>query len=271
MARMQLEIRAVATQSDMDDAPPVRRAVLIEEQQASEAARCADHARDGCGFHVVAMGETLDEGRRGGGRGVESVQCLPGQAVWDAAGEEYDPELLADALARNEPPTTIEEVQRKAKEPALFIINYTDGTRAEMFCLNYAVLHWAAAWRYEDGTKDSTLFWLDEEKTLAHFTRQVKGIEQMMLTGVPAWPVERTLLTSALPPAASMELATAALFSGLRGASTVLEPSAAKAWAMVLPRPPLAPVTMATRSLSWGIASPFTSRRVIHTSAAIWP
>ena len=47
MARMQLEIRAVATQSDMDDALSVRRAVFINEQQVSEDEEIDQHDRDG--------------------------------------------------------------------------------------------------------------------------------------------------------------------------------------------------------------------------------
>ena len=156
------------------------------------------HSTDLYGFHGMEMIQTLAERRAGGETGVASVQCLSGQAVWDAAGKEYDPELLDDVLATNDPPTTLEEVKQKADNPWLFIVKYADGTRAEMFCLNYAVLHWSAAWRYADGTKDATMFWLDEEATLAHFARQVKGIEQMILTGKPVWPVERTLLTSGI-------------------------------------------------------------------------
>lgn len=44
---MQLEIRAVVTQSDMDDALSVRRAVFIEEQQVSEDEEIDEHDRDG--------------------------------------------------------------------------------------------------------------------------------------------------------------------------------------------------------------------------------
>ena len=46
MPRMQLEIRIVATQSDMDDALSVRRAVFIEEQQVSEEEEIDEHDRD---------------------------------------------------------------------------------------------------------------------------------------------------------------------------------------------------------------------------------
>ncbi len=47
MPRMQLEIRTVATQSDMDDALLVRRAVFIEEQKVSENEEIDEHDRDG--------------------------------------------------------------------------------------------------------------------------------------------------------------------------------------------------------------------------------
>ena len=46
MPHMQLEIRTVRTQSDMDDALSVRRAVFIEEQQVSEEEEIDEHDRD---------------------------------------------------------------------------------------------------------------------------------------------------------------------------------------------------------------------------------
>jgi len=156
------------------------------------------HTLDAYGFHGLEILQCLVERRQGGETGIVSVQCLKDQAVWDAAGKEYDPELLADALQRNVPPTTIDDVKKKEPHPVLFIIKYQDGTRAEMFGLNYSVMHWNAAWRYADGARDSTLFWLHEDWPFATFGPQMKGLESMYLTGKPAWPGERTLLSSGI-------------------------------------------------------------------------
>lgn len=158
------------------------------------------HTLDAYGFHGLEMIQCLAERRKGGETGVQSVQCLVGPAVWDAAGKEYDPALLADALARLERPVTIEDAKKSVKEPVLFIIHYRDGLRASLFTLNYTVTQWAAAWRYADDTTASTLFWTHEGApgTFMHFAEQVKGIEQMILTGTPAWPAERTLYSSAM-------------------------------------------------------------------------
>ncbi|MHB9110467.1 MAG: hypothetical protein ACYDCO_25735 [Armatimonadota bacterium] len=158
------------------------------------------------GFHGLEMIQTLAERREGGETGVASVQTLTGQAVWDAAGKEYDPELLADVLARHEPPLTLEGVKQSVKEPVMFIVKYQDGLRAELFTLNNAVQHWAAGWRYADDSKESTLFWLDEEQSMLHFSVQMQGIERFILTGTPSWPVERTLLTSGMLHAAHVSL-----------------------------------------------------------------
>lgn len=156
------------------------------------------HTLDAYGFHGLEILQCLAERRKGGETGVVSVQALQGDAVWQAAGKAYDPELLADALQRNVPPLTIEDVKKKEKSPVLFIIKYRDGTRAVMFGLNYSILHWSAAWRYADGGKDSAIFWLHEEYPFATFTAQMKGIEAMYLTGAPTWPAERTLISSGI-------------------------------------------------------------------------
>ena len=47
MPRMRLEIRTVTTQTDMDDALSVRRAVFIEEQHVSEDEEIDQYDRDG--------------------------------------------------------------------------------------------------------------------------------------------------------------------------------------------------------------------------------
>ena len=78
----------------------------------------------------------------------------------------------------------------------LFVLDYEDGLRACILTLNNAVAEWAVAWEYEDRTIESTLFCTEETRPFRHFTFQVMGIEKMMHTGRPTWPVERTLLTS---------------------------------------------------------------------------
>lgn len=158
------------------------------------------HTLDAYGFHGLEMIQSLVERRGDGETGIAAVQCLTGPEVWKA-GETgvYDPALLEAALSRLHSPRvpagkTLAEV---VKEPVLFVIDYRDGLRANMLTLNGAVGEWAVAWNYADRDQvDSTLFWTQEARPFMHFTYLVKGIEEMMHTGRPAWPVERTLLTS---------------------------------------------------------------------------
>jgi hypothetical protein len=90
-------------------------------------------------------------------------------------------------------------VKKRVEHPVLFLIRYRDGLRASLFTLNPAVGHWTAAWRYkEDGKVESTLMLAQGAFPFVNFAPQTKGIEQMILTGKPAWPAERTLYTSGL-------------------------------------------------------------------------
>jgi len=171
-----------------------------------EIVGCSYHTLDAYGFHGLEVLQTLAERRKGGETGIVSVQALKGKAVWDAAGKEYDTELLNDALQRSVPPMTFEQIKAKEANPTLFIIKYRDGLRVEMFGMNYAMLHWTAAWRYKDRSKDSTIFWLHDAWPFATFSAQMQGIEKMYLTGTPSWPVERTLLTSGILHAGLLSL-----------------------------------------------------------------
>lgn len=171
------------------------------------------------GFHGLEMVQSLAERRAGGETGVSSVLCLTGDAVWDAARtgtpkaittddlktgkaariDLYDQSLLEKTLSTlryRRWETLKKTVRESVKEPVLFVVNYRDGLRASMLILNGAVGEWAAAWRYVDNTTDATLFSVMDGRPYHHFTFLLKGIEKMMETGKPTWPVERTLVTS---------------------------------------------------------------------------
>ncbi|HEX8202412.1 MAG TPA: hypothetical protein VF590_18185 [Isosphaeraceae bacterium] len=154
---------------------------------------------DAYGFHALEAAQALAEQRRGGETGVRSVQCLAGAAVWAALDRPLcDPELFEAALRRAPAFATGQALNRAAvPDPKLLIVEHEDGLRVFLFEFNGAVADWTAAWRYEEDPKvESTHFWTQEARPAAHFTLLLRGIESMMLTGQPAWPVERTLLTS---------------------------------------------------------------------------
>jgi hypothetical protein len=156
------------------------------------------HRLDSYGFHALETLQALVEPRTGGETGVRRVRCLVKDAVWKAEDDGvYDTRLFEAALKRMEramPPRR--ELRQLVPEPVLFVIEYADGLRAFVLTLNPIVGEWAGAWRYEDGSIDSTVFATQEARPFMHFTYLLHGIESMMLTGSPAWPVERTLMTS---------------------------------------------------------------------------
>ena len=142
------------------------------------------------GFHGLEMVQELAEQRKGGESGVKQVRCITGDAVWDAAGKEYDPELFAAAMEKVEPHIPKNKTLHQAvREPILFVIDYNDGLRANLFTLNGAVAGWSSAWRYRDGRMAATLVASEYHFGKIRFDWQMNGVEQMVLTGKPSWPV----------------------------------------------------------------------------------
>ncbi len=156
------------------------------------------HTLDAYGFHALEMVQCLVERRRGGETGIRAVQCLTNEAVWQAIDSgRVDRDLLGAALDRCERRrVTLDDLPRRVKAPILFVIDYADGLRAHVLTLNGAVTEWSAAWRTDDGTTDSTLFWEQDGRPGMHFGHLLAGIETMMWHGTPTWPADRTLLTS---------------------------------------------------------------------------
>lgn len=153
------------------------------------------HTLYGYGFHALEMVQCLAERRKGGETGVARVQCLEGDAVWQDG--RYDRKLLDAALFRLSRGTP-KDIKKSVPKPVLFHIEYADGLMASVLTLNYAVGEWTAAWRETGKDPKATLFWTQEARPFGHFTFLFRGIERMMMTGKPTWPVERTLLTSGM-------------------------------------------------------------------------
>ncbi|MBL8848685.1 MAG: hypothetical protein JNG89_03335, partial [Planctomycetaceae bacterium] len=154
---------------------------------------------DAYGFHGLEMVQCLAERRAGGETGIKSVQTFTGPAVWQAATDGvFSRDLLDAAVSRRRLQTipagkTLEEL---VPEPVLFVVDYNDGLRASVLTLNGAIGEWTVAWRNEDDSVESTLFWTQEARPFMHFTWLTMGVERLMQTGRPAWGPERTLLTS---------------------------------------------------------------------------
>jgi len=192
---------------------------LKRGSQISEITGVSYGALDSYGYHGLEMIQSLAERRAGGETGIKWVRTYSGDDVWRAGSEGvYDTELLNTVLAglkfRKIPEG--KTIKQLVREPVLFSIQYRDGLKANLFTLNGAVAEWNVAWKTAGGTVKQTHFAHQEGRPYAHFTHLLKGVEQMMHTGQPTWPVERTLLTSGV--------LDAALLSKHQGGKRILTP-----------------------------------------------
>ena len=161
------------------------------------------HSPDAYGFHALEVLQCLAERRATGETGVRRVQCLSGKEVWEAGHKGlFDPKLLDAAINRAKHHSSQLgklPLEQLVKKPFLFHIEYRDGLKANVINLENAVWEWCAAWQEtgEDSIQ-STLFKTQENRPFGHFTFLVQGIEKTFHSGRPAWPAERTLLTTGM-------------------------------------------------------------------------
>ncbi len=188
--------------------PPLR---LLRNCELVEAVQVGYGPFEGYGFHALEGLQCLAERRRGGEVGVRSVQCLQGEEMWRAmdAGV-FSRELLeaAIALVPAHAKGDYRPATSKAADAGVFVIDYRDGFKAAMALLN--------GWVYEgDGGafvfagrlrgQDKPVaphFYLQQPDPFAHFAYQLRAIDNMIQTGHPSYPVERTLLTTGILDAA---------------------------------------------------------------------
>jgi hypothetical protein len=156
---------------------------------------------DSYGFHALETLQCMIERRCGGESGVEAVICLEGDAVWKAAQEGLWSRELADAACAAIAEKPSGAIEDHCPTPALFLVEYRDGTRGAVLMLNGYVETFAYAARVEDEIV-ATEFYLQHGQPYAHFSYLSLNIEEMLVNGVPTYPAERTLLTTGVLEAA---------------------------------------------------------------------
>jgi hypothetical protein len=178
--------------------------VLPAGTPLTEAVMVGYGGTESYGFHALEGLQCTAERRRGGETGVKSVQFLTGDDVWEAAERErWSWPLLRAALSRSEKPrvaaATPAEVRERTKEPEAFLVEYRDGFQAAVLMLYGFADEFLFAGRVAGKAEPaSTCFWLQEGKPFGHFARLCLAVEEMFLTGKPAYPVERTLLSTGI-------------------------------------------------------------------------
>ncbi|MCC6588563.1 MAG: hypothetical protein IT168_17850 [Bryobacterales bacterium] len=151
---------------------------------------------DAYGFHLLESLQCMVERRGDGETGVQWVHRLAGEeAINWINGEGAWSKPLFEAAAQRQPKWS-GELTDPVRRPVLFIVQYKDGLKAAGLILQRGASSWSWAGNV-NGKLESTYFGLpDRSRPLPHFDGLVWCIEEMIVTGKPVYPVERTLLTT---------------------------------------------------------------------------
>jgi hypothetical protein len=173
---------------------------------------------DSYDFHGLETIQCMVERRPGGETGVKWIEAYRGENFWKACREGVWPrDLMEAALCRSHTLTparagfnnvfpSLDEMRRLVDEPVAYHYEHEDGLKCTMLLMSGLVRDFNFAARFEGRNGPfSTQMYLpmpDGRTTLANFfSPLVNNMEQMFLTGKPAYPVERTLLTTGLTAA----------------------------------------------------------------------
>jgi hypothetical protein len=173
---------------------------------------------DSYDFHGLETIQSMVERRKGGESGVAWLEAFRGEKFWQAYQEGLWPrDLIEAALCRSHTLTparagfnhlfpSLDDLRRLVKNPVAYHYQHADGLSCTMLLMNGLVQDFNFAARLEGRSQPfSTQMYLPmppARTSLANFfSPLVNNIEKMFLTGRPAYPVERTLLTTGLTAA----------------------------------------------------------------------
>lgn len=148
------------------------------------------------GIHTLEFLQCILERRRGGETGVAWVQAHPTDKIRMLLDQGVlHPKLLDEALRATG--TDRESVLKDPpKDGAAFVIGYADGLVVPVLMLPGLAKGIGAAVEDQAGRSFATRVEEREEPYYPHFAYLLKGIERMIHSGKPAYPVQRTMLTA---------------------------------------------------------------------------
>ncbi|MDA1055953.1 MAG: hypothetical protein O3C40_36685 [Planctomycetota bacterium] len=149
------------------------------------------------GSHALEFFQCHVERRRGAETGVKWVQCLQGEAMWQGLDDGVISKEVFDAAFAVVPHGQGD--MRQSNQSALFLFQYADGLTGAVFMLPEFVGGTSVALKLKGQSRVlATRFDERTEPRHPHFAWLLKGIERMIHTGRPSYPVERTLLSSGI-------------------------------------------------------------------------
>ncbi|WP_406694707.1 hypothetical protein V5E97_27005 [Singulisphaera sp. Ch08] len=155
------------------------------------------------GFHTLELLQSFVERRGQGAIGVKAVQCLQGEAAWDAAREGRWPADLVHEAIRHLPKhkaigTDPEALSKADPNAVVLLVEYRDGFQAAAYLSRGLADEFAFAARVR-GTAEPVGTWSILNKPQRdHFSFLCNHIEVMFRTGQPSYPVERTYLVTGI-------------------------------------------------------------------------
>jgi hypothetical protein len=134
------------------------------------------------------------------------VQAVQGDGIWQAERAGRWSKSLFDAVVEASPTPYAGKVPRPkdmAKDAVFYLVEYRDGTQGTV-AMNTGFTHeFACAVSIRGRDKPFAVTFLPQDgPPFGHFEQMLRAIERMFHTGKPAYPVERTLLTTGVLDAA---------------------------------------------------------------------
>jgi len=163
------------------------------------------------GFHMLETMQCVVERRRGGESGVRAVQALRGEKAWQAQLQgRWSIELLKAAAEAKGQDVSAEKIRAAVMNQgsAFYMLDYRDNVKVTAAMIGSLRAEFCLALKLK-GKDEPFVSWfqLEDKKPYGHFAYLVQAIEEMVHTGQPSYPVERTLLTTGILDRAMHSLA----------------------------------------------------------------
>lgn len=151
------------------------------------------------GFHALEGLQCMVERRRGGEVGVAAVQAVQADGIAEALKQGRWSRELLDAAIATTPAPRGGRPREFGKNTVFMLIEYRDGLKAAVAMSTGMANQFAFAGQIKgEAQPAATCFRLQEGAPYGHFTHLLRAIEHTIHTRKPAYPVERTLLTSGI-------------------------------------------------------------------------